>query len=150
LFEISTNTSSHSIQNNTVDIATPPPLPCIAVKVCLGQTLTKLKKTQGGLLSFNNFLSTNKNRDVSLKFARRTISTSDLAGILFIMKIDPSIPLTPFASIHDVSAYQTEEEILFSMHSVFRIEQMKEIDRNDRLWQMDLLLTVTMIQIFEL
>jgi hypothetical protein len=100
-----------------------------------------LKKTQGGLLSFNNFLSTSKNRDVSLKFARRTISTSDLAGILFIMKIDPSIPLTPFASIHDVSAYQTEEEILFSMHSVFRIEQMKEIDRNDRLWQMDLLLT---------
>jgi hypothetical protein len=57
------------------------------------------------------------------------------------MKIDPSILLTPFVSIHDVSAYQTEEEILFSMHSVFRIEQMKEIDRNDRLWQVDLLLT---------
>jgi tetratricopeptide (TPR) repeat protein len=108
----------------------------------LSQTdFDQLKKTQGGLLSFNNFLSTSKKCDVSLKFARRTISTSDLVGILFVMMIDPSIPSTPFANIRDVSAYQMEEEILFSMHSVFRIGQMKSIDGNNRLWQVDLLLT---------
>jgi Tfp pilus assembly protein PilF len=108
----------------------------------LSQTdFDQMKKTQGGLLSFNNFLSTSNDRDVSLKFARRTTATTDLMGILFVMKIDPSIPSTPFANIRDFSAYQKEEEILFSMHSVFRIGQMKQIDGNNRLWQVDLLLT---------
>ena len=37
--------------------------------------------------------------------------------------------------------YQTEEEILFSMHSIFRIGQIEQIDENNRLWQVDLTLT---------
>jgi tetratricopeptide (TPR) repeat protein len=39
------------------------------------------------------------------------------------------------------SAYHLEEEILFSMHSVFRIGQLKQLDANKRLWQVDLTLT---------
>jgi tetratricopeptide (TPR) repeat protein len=88
-------------------------------------------KTQGGLLAFNNFLSTSKNRDVSLRFARRTITTSSLVGVLFVMKIDPSVSTTPFANIRNVSYYQREEEILFSMHSVFRIGLVKQIDKTE-------------------
>src|SRR5262249_20260154 len=83
----------------------------------------QLKSTQGGLLAFNNFLSTSKNRQVSLDFDRRTIATSSLMGVLFIMKIDPSISGTPFANVRNVSDIQEEEEILFAMHSVFRIGQ---------------------------
>jgi hypothetical protein len=101
----------------------------------------QLRETQGGLLAFNNFLSTSKNRDVSLAFARRTMATSTLVGILFIVKIDPLISATPFANVGKVSYYQREEEILFSMHSVFRIGQVKQIEKNDRLWQVDLTLT---------
>jgi tetratricopeptide (TPR) repeat protein len=101
----------------------------------------QLMNTQGGLLSFNNFLSTSKNRDVSLAFARRTMATSSLVGILFIIKIDPSISNAPFANVRGVSDYQKEEEILFSMHSVFRIGQLKQLDGNKRLWQVDLTLT---------
>ncbi|CAF1184177.1 unnamed protein product [Rotaria sp. Silwood1] len=78
---------------------------------------------------------------VSLNFARRAIATSDLVGILFDMKIDPSIPSTPFANVHDVSYFQGEEEILFSMNSIFRIGPMKQLDGNNRLWQVDLILT---------
>jgi hypothetical protein len=108
----------------------------------LSQTdFDQLKKTQGGLLSFNNFLSTSKNSDVSLRFARRTMATSNLVGVLFVMKIDPSIFTTPFANVANVSFFKGEEEILFSMHSVFRVGQVKKIDKNDRLWQMDLTLT---------
>jgi Tfp pilus assembly protein PilF len=108
----------------------------------LSQTdFDQLKKTQGGLLSFNNFLSTSKNRNVSLDFTRRTMATSSLVGVLFVMKIDPSISATPFANLRNVSYHQGEEEILFSMHSVFRIGQVKQIDKNDRLWQVDLILT---------
>jgi tetratricopeptide (TPR) repeat protein len=101
----------------------------------------QLKEMKGGLLSFNNFLSTSKNRNVSLAFAQRTAAMSNLVGMLFVMKIDPSMSATPFANVSNVSYYQTEEEILFSMHSVFRIGQMKQIDENSHLWQVELLLT---------
>jgi Tfp pilus assembly protein PilF len=101
----------------------------------------QLMKTWGGFMSFNNFLSTNQNHDVSLNFARQTIHTSNLVGVLFVIKIDPSITATPFANIENVGYYSGEEEILFSIHSIFRIEHIKQIDENDRLWQVDLILT---------
>ena len=101
----------------------------------------QLKATQGELLAFNNFLSTSYNHDVSLKFAQRIINTSSLVGVLFIMKIDPSVSATPFANVKDVSCYAREEEILFSMHSIFRIGQVRQIDHTDRLWQVKLTLT---------
>jgi len=102
----------------------------------------KLKQTKGGLLSFNSFLSTSKKQNVALNFARRSIVNSDLIGVLFVMTIDPTLSSTPFASIKNVSYYQTEREILFSMHSVFRINSIKQIDHdNNRLWQVELTLT---------
>jgi tetratricopeptide (TPR) repeat protein len=102
----------------------------------------QLQSTQGGLLVFNNFLSTSQDSQVSLKFAQRTINTSDKVGILFVMTIDPSISATPFANVKKASCYQKEEEILFSMHSVFRIGQVKQIEENNnRLWQVELTLT---------
>ncbi|CAF4016155.1 unnamed protein product [Adineta steineri] len=61
----------------------------------------QLVEKRGGLLSFNSFLSTSEDRNVSLAFARRSIQASDLIGILFIMKTDPSKSSTPFAKIHD-------------------------------------------------
>jgi tetratricopeptide (TPR) repeat protein len=108
----------------------------------LSQTdFDQLKNTQGGLLAFNNFLSTSQKRDVSLKFAERTVATSDLMGVLFVMNINPSLPTTLFANIKNVSKYQREEEILFSMHSVFRIGKVEQIEKNNRLWQVELMLT---------
>ena len=57
------------------------------------------------------------------------------------MSIDPSISSAPFASIEEVSYFQTEEEILFSMHTVFRIGEIKQIDENKSLYQVELTLT---------
>jgi tetratricopeptide (TPR) repeat protein len=102
----------------------------------------QLNSTQGRLLSFNNLLSTSLNRDISLAFAEAAIDNSDLMGILFEINIDPSISSTSFANVKNVSYFQEEEEILFSMHSVFRIGQIKQIDEeNNRLWQAELTLT---------
>jgi tetratricopeptide (TPR) repeat protein len=101
----------------------------------------QMKTMQGGLLAFNNFLSASHNRDVSLRFVRRTIDTSKLVGVLFVMKIDSLISSTPFANVKNVSYYQGEEEILFSMHSVFRIGQVNQIEKNDRLWEVELALS---------
>ena len=103
---------------------------------------TQMKENRNGLLAFNNFLSTSKNRQVSLKFLHRIRSNSDLIPVLFVISIDPSIKQTPFANVTDFSAVKNEEEILFSMHSVFRIGQInKKLHNNDQIWQVELTLT---------
>ena len=101
----------------------------------------QMKKMKGGLLSFNNFLSTSKKRTVSLPFAQSALSNPGLVGVLFVMIVDPSISTTPFASIVDVSRFKTEDEILFSMHTVFRIGSIKPMGENPRLVQVELSLT---------
>ena len=101
----------------------------------------QLKETPGGLLAFNSFLSTSRDRQVSLRFARRIVHQSDLMGVLFVMRIDPSMSTTPFANVKDASYYRTKDEVLFSMHSVFRIRLVEKIENSDRLWQVNLTLS---------
>ena len=92
--------------------------------------LEQLSKTKGGLLSFNNFLSTSKQRDVSLMFAEGAPNNAETVGVLFDMKIDPSQSNTPFASITGVSNFgDQEDEVLFSMHTVFRIGEITPMSR---------------------
>ncbi|CAF3973301.1 unnamed protein product, partial [Rotaria sp. Silwood1] len=107
----------------------------------------KMKKTKGGLMSFNNFLSTSRNREISLEnFARLATENPNSVGILFIMNIDTHIckqSLTPFAEVSQVGYYKNqEEEILFSTHTIFRIDRIERIEDNytDRLWQVNLTL----------
>ncbi|CAF4187157.1 unnamed protein product, partial [Adineta steineri] len=111
-----------------------------------GQCLSKedfieMTKTKGGLLSFNNFLSTSKDRDVSLFFAPQAATNPDLIGVLFVMSINPTYSITPFASVTDVSYFHTEDEVLFSMHTIFRIEDIKSMGENHHLYQVNLTLT---------
>ncbi|CAF1483075.1 unnamed protein product, partial [Adineta steineri] len=93
----------------------------------------KMSKLKGGLISFNNFLSTSKNCNISLGFAQDATIHRDQVGALFIMKINPAQSTTPFASIAGISDFQGEEEVLFSMHSVFRIQDIKQMGGNNRL-----------------
>ncbi|CAF4710635.1 unnamed protein product, partial [Rotaria sp. Silwood2] len=63
----------------------------------------KMKITKGGLMSFNNFLSTSRNREMSLKnFALPATYNPNSVGILFIMNIDTALCMkssTPFAEV---------------------------------------------------
>ncbi|CAF0789093.1 unnamed protein product [Adineta steineri] len=102
----------------------------------------KLQKAKGGLMSFNNFLSTSKNEIVSLGFAQDASTKPDMVGILFYMSIDPCIKSAPFASINELSYFEAqEEEILFSMHTVFRVNTIKQTDKKNQLYQIELELT---------
>ncbi|UJR18009.1 hypothetical protein I4U23_004910 [Adineta vaga] len=83
-----------------------------------------------------------KKRNVSLQFARDALENPNTTGILFVIKVDPLQSSTPFASINAVGYYGDEEdEILFSMHSVFRIQNIKLMRGNQRLYQVDVILT---------
>ncbi|CAF1428831.1 unnamed protein product [Adineta steineri] len=105
------------------------------------EDFTEMTKTKGGLVSFNSFLSTSKNRNVSLDFAQQAATNADLVGILFVMSINPMNSTAPFASVSDVSYFHTEDEVLFSMHTIFRIGDIKSMDGNNQLYQVNLSLT---------
>ncbi|CAF3809564.1 unnamed protein product [Adineta steineri] len=105
------------------------------------EDFTEMTKTKGGLLSFNNFLSTSRNRDVSLLFAPQAATNPDRIGILFIISINPTDSTTPFASVADVSYFHIEDEVLFSMHTIFRIGDIQPMDENNALYQVNLTMT---------
>ncbi|CAF4593735.1 unnamed protein product [Rotaria sp. Silwood1] len=112
------------------------------------QDFEKMKQTKGGLMSFNNFLSTSCNRDISLEnFARPAALDPNSVGILFVMTINPTLcatSSTPFVKIKNLGFYDgQEEEILFSTHTIFRIHRIQQIHdgHTDRLWQVNLTFT---------
>ncbi|CAF1410617.1 unnamed protein product [Adineta steineri] len=109
---------------------------------CLSkENFTEMTKTKGGLLRFNNFLSTSTSPGVSLCFAPQATTNPALVGVLFVMSINPTHSTTPFASVSDVSYFHTEDEVLFSMHTIFQIGDSKPIDENNYLYQVNLTLT---------
>lgn len=100
-----------------------------------------MTKTKGDLISFNNFLSTSKNQNISLNFARHALLITDMIAIIFVMKIDLTKQTIPFASIDDISFYKIkEDEVLFSIHTIFCIDEIISIDKNHRLFQVGLTL----------
>jgi tetratricopeptide (TPR) repeat protein len=106
------------------------------------ENFKEIQEKKVSLLSFNNFLSTSKNRNVSIGFAIRALSDKNSVGILFVMTINSATSTTPFASISDVGYYgDKEEEILFSMHTIFRICNIKPLPERSRLYQVELTLT---------
>ncbi|CAF1606247.1 unnamed protein product, partial [Adineta ricciae] len=94
----------------------------------------QLSKTVGGLLSFNNFLSTSIQQDKSLVFIYSALGDPDKVGVLFVITIGPTIGTTPFASIGDFSYFEDEAEILFSMHSVFRVGTIRQVGDKNKLY----------------
>ena len=48
-----------------------------------------MKRSKGGLMAFNDFLSTSFSREISIEFARD--SSLDLMAVLFVMTIDPQL-----------------------------------------------------------
>ena len=104
----------------------------------------KMKQSKGGLMAFNNFLSTSRSREISINFARQ--ANSDLISILFVMKIDPRVcekAGISFVDVKDEGYFkEDEEEILFATHSTFRILRMnmiKDAVRNP-MWEVHLIL----------
>ncbi|CAF4953134.1 unnamed protein product, partial [Rotaria socialis] len=109
------------------------------------QDFQNLMDSKGGLLSFNNFLSTSKQKEVAMNFIQDSPHEStDIVGVIFIMTIDPSkisTSNTPFAMIDEHSALPQEQEILFTMHTVFRVGEIKQTTENSRLWEVQLTIT---------
>ncbi|CAF1212318.1 unnamed protein product [Adineta ricciae] len=100
-------------------------------------SLDRLRNTSNEYLSFNNFLSTSLERKTAIDFSR-SATNPDLHRVLFIMQIDPTLGSTPFAAVEDISACDGEDEVLFSMHTVFRIQGVKAPNADNDYWEIRL------------
>ncbi|CAF2102870.1 unnamed protein product [Rotaria magnacalcarata] len=109
----------------------------------------KMRECQGGLISFNNFLSTSVDKSVAYMFAESNKTEPDKTGILFRITVDNSISSVSFTFIHDVTAFSEEQECLFSMHAVFRINEFERLDESGRFWQVNIALTSDKDQLLE-
>ena len=96
----------------------------------------KIFQRKGGLLSFNNFLSTSTDREISLLFSASSEHNSDLTAVLFRIDLDRSTTGYPYAPVQDISHHETENEVLFSMNTIFRIGDVRNIE--DRLFEINL------------
>ncbi|CAF1494624.1 unnamed protein product [Adineta ricciae] len=102
----------------------------------------ELKNTIGGLMSFNSFFSTSMQRDVSFSYAKSNADNPKLVGILFTIQVDPLRSTTPFASIGNYGSFLQEHEVLFSMHTVFRVHHIKLIGADRPLYEVNISLTL--------
>ncbi|CAF3631419.1 unnamed protein product [Rotaria sp. Silwood1] len=87
--------------------------------------LANIKNHLGGLLSFNSFLSTSTNPKAALKFLP---NQSDIQSVLFEITADYSQHTKPFCNIKHFSNFPEEEEVLFTIACVFRIESIQNLD----------------------
>lgn len=101
----------------------------------------KLIESKGGLISFNNFLSTSEDRQVALAFAQSNSDHVDSVGILFQITMDTRTSTTPYARINEFTHYSDERELLLSMHSIFRIEDIEMSEDSKNLWIVNLKMT---------
>ncbi|CAF2108189.1 unnamed protein product [Rotaria magnacalcarata] len=104
-------------------------------KLYRGQLMSKtefdcFKKLSGDIISINTFLSTTTSLQIALAFADASSNTDDFVPILFCIETDPSVQhKRPYANISNYSMFSDEEEVLFAMGSLFRLQYIEKLDK---------------------
>ncbi|CAF1589905.1 unnamed protein product [Rotaria magnacalcarata] len=100
----------------------------------------KMRTTEGHLLSFHNFMLTNSNYKTALDETRRARGNVNSVALLFRIEVDSSQNSNCFTSLKNASYLKDQESyFLFSMHSIFHITEIKQIE--NQVWQITLKLT---------
>ncbi|CAF2850325.1 unnamed protein product [Rotaria sp. Silwood2] len=104
-------------------------------KLYRGQLVSKtefeyFKQLQGHIISINTFLSTTASLQIALAFANGSWNNIDFVPIVFCIETKSHVQhKRPYANISSFSAYRDEEEVLFAMGSLFRIQSIEKLDR---------------------
>jgi tetratricopeptide (TPR) repeat protein len=106
------------------------------------EELNSIKSNINGIISMNTFLSATLNKDLALVFAdtgKKCTETSSIQAVLFIIDIcDMSEETTAFAPIKSFSCYEEEDEVLFTIGAIFKVQSVEYIDD---LWHIHLQLS---------
>jgi tetratricopeptide (TPR) repeat protein len=107
------------------------------------EELEKFQHSKGSLISPNGFFSTSINRDCALNFMKERMCDG-FVPILFKIEADSTVQSTVFAYIEHLTAKKGECEVLFSIGSVFKVNDVilnRDIDKNLPIWVIDMTLT---------
>jgi hypothetical protein len=111
--------TEHSTYNNHVDSLT-----TYRGQMMKLEEIQQLKVATGNSIYFNCFLSTSKKRETAHNFAQGSLDPYCSEHVLFTIKIDSldiNSGTTPFANISNRSYFCDEEEVLFSIYSIFLV-----------------------------
>ncbi|CAF1512808.1 unnamed protein product [Adineta steineri] len=107
--------------------------------------LSLLKDNIGGFISMNTFMSTTEKSNLGVSFSNYQITLpSGLHSVFFEINVNST--KTPYARIDNLSCIQQEKEILFSLGTVFHIEDVCPMGS---MWHVELTLTTDIEQRFE-
>lgn len=101
-----------------------------------GQTMSeweinKIKAKVGQLISANAFFSASYNEDVAEIFAECGLTIEDEKGVLLEIEVDTRLRYTIIAPIAHLSEISVENEVLFSLSTVFKIMSVyEEVGKN--------------------
>ena len=116
-----------------------------SVRVYRGQLismdeLARLKNSTGQFISISSFFSTSLDRAVAMKFLQDYSFATDGQKVLFEIEADPSSNATaPFSHINSTSYYSNEQELLFMVGSIFRLNAVEQ--GNEGVWLIRMSLT---------
>lgn len=96
-----------------------------------------LRHEVNNLIAFNTFLSTNLNKTIALENIRNKHNINNEL-VLFQIEIDTKKFQCPFADISRLSAFECDNEILFSIGTIFRIDSIGKEKTHDGIWIINL------------
>ncbi|CAM4876392.1 unnamed protein product [Rotaria socialis] len=94
------------------------------------------RQNVGKLISVNTFFSTTLSLAIATMFAGESNHESITSNkpVIFSIEVDPLIEnKRPYANINCFSVYEGEDEVLFSIGSIFRIEKVDVLSDNDHI-----------------
>ena len=100
------------------------------------QEIEKFKQNIGCLISTNGFLSTTHDKNISLSLLKQHFPSKE--NVLFEIHVDLSHNTIIFADISSFSTMPCEQEILFNINSLFKIDSI-EYDSINHFWEIKLI-----------
>ncbi|CAF1422705.1 unnamed protein product [Rotaria magnacalcarata] len=93
----------------------------------------------GSLISMNGFLSTTRTLNIALVYANKNcdLVNDSRCHVLFEINIDAVNSPVIYADVSRISKFQEEDEILFDMGTLFKIESIDH-DEDSKLWKVQL------------
>ena len=102
------------------------------------EELERLKENKGKIISINGFLSTSRNINVALAFAGESLPHAVFQAVLFEIEVNSSMRTVIFADVEKKSRMKDEEEVLFTLNTLFKIESVT-FDSVQKLWTVKLM-----------
>ncbi|CAF2915301.1 unnamed protein product [Rotaria sp. Silwood2] len=94
----------------------------------------KLKANVGVLISINGFFSTSRDMSIAQGFIAGANDTDYMKTVLFEIKVQSNLEKVMFADVDQYSRIQGEQEVLFSVGAVFKIDNI-QFDLYLQLWK---------------